>query len=80
MKNLEEYVISPVLVIYREIQIIVILVALIATYLFVLIRLKFKIDFTGVLTLLLFLIATIIRVIYYFSKREDEDLIDIIED
>ena len=81
MKDLNEYQTSPVLEYYRKVQILVILVALISTYLFLFIRLKFKVDITGVLSLLLFLIATIIRVIDYFSQKlnEEEEIFDIIQ-
>ena len=69
MNNSQPYVRSPVLEVYRDIQNIVILVALISSYLFVFIRLKFKIDISGVLTLILILIAAIIRLLTFFSLK-----------
>ena len=79
MKDLNDYQTSPVLEYYRKVQILVILVALISMYLFLFIRLKFKVDITGVLSLLLFLIATIIRVIDYFFEKLIEEIFDIIQ-
>ena len=70
MKNLEQHVISPALILYRNIQIVIFLVALIVSYLFVYIKRKFKIDISGLLTLILILIATVVRVVVFFSFEE----------
>jgi hypothetical protein len=44
---------------------------MVSSYLFVFSKLKFKIDITGFLSLLLYLAATVVRVVFYFI---DEDI------
>ena len=51
-------------------QIIVILFALVSSYLFVFKKLKFKIDITGFLSLLLYLVAMIIRAVIYIIELD----------
>jgi len=74
----DDYEIDPLVITLREIQIIVILVALVSSYLFVFKKLKFKIDITGFLSLLLYLVATLFRAVDYFFDPYN-GIIDIIQ-
>jgi hypothetical protein len=56
----------------------VILVALVSSYLYVFKKLKFKIDITGFLSLLLYLAATLFRAVDYFFDPYN-GVIDIIQ-
>jgi len=51
---------------------------MVSSYLFVFIKLKFKIDITGFLSLFLYLAATVIRAVFYFIDRDIKQL-DIIQ-
>ena len=61
----------------RKAQIIVLLVALVSSYIFVTKKLKFKIDITGYLSLLLYLAVTLIRAVFYILDPES-GVLDII--
>jgi hypothetical protein len=74
----DEYVLAPLVNTIRKVQIIVILVALVSSYLFVFIKLKFKIDITGSLSLLLYLVAMLIRAVDYFFNP-NSGVIDLIQ-
>ena len=74
----DDYEIDPLVITLREVQIIVILVALVSSYLFVFKKLKFKIDITGFLSLLLYLVATLFRAVDYFFDPYN-GVIDIIQ-
>jgi hypothetical protein len=74
----DEYVLAPLVNTIRKVQIIVILVALASSYLFVFIKLKFKIDITGSLSLLLYLVAMLIRAVDYFFNP-NSGVIDLIQ-
>ena len=63
------YLLNIVLTIGKA-QIIVILVALVSSYLLVFKIIKFKIDITGFLSLLLYLAAMIIRAVIYFIELD----------
>ena len=73
-----EYVLAPLLNTIRKVQIIVILLALVSSYLFVFIKLKFKMDITGALSLLLYLVAMVIRAVDFFFDP-NSGVIDIIQ-
>jgi len=51
---------------------------MVSSYLFVFIKLKFKIDITGFLSLFLYLAATVIRAVFYFIDKQIKQL-DIIQ-
>ena len=73
-----DYVLAPLVNTIRKVQIIMILFALIFSYLFVFYKLKFKIDITGFLSLLLYLVAMLIRAVDYFFNP-NSGVIDLIQ-
>lgn len=74
----DDYVLAPLINKIRKTQIIVILVALVSSYLFIFIKLKFKIDITGFLSLLLYLVGMMIRAVDYFFDPSS-GVIDLIQ-